>query len=99
MSPKRTRQKMVSSSRMQKNPSLVCLENILKLPKINKEYKVDIIDDNFTIRYFENKKRVELTYRQRNQQEPIPAERDTSHDYQKFNMTQETRMVAGMTYK
>jgi hypothetical protein len=46
-----------------KNPSLACLESILRLPKINKEYKVDIVDENFTIRYFENKKRVQLTYR------------------------------------
>jgi hypothetical protein len=51
----------------QKNPSLECLENIMKLPKMNKEYKVDIIDDNFTIRYYENKKRVSLTYKKRNQ--------------------------------
>ena len=67
LSPRR-KQKSI----LQKNPSIVCLEKILKLPKINKEYKVDIIDNNFTIQYFENKKRVELTYRQRNNQdEPI----------------------------
>jgi hypothetical protein len=55
------------SKSIQQNPSLICLENILRLPKINKEYKVDIVDDHFTIRYFENKKRVELTYRQKDQ--------------------------------
>jgi hypothetical protein len=53
-------------NKIQKNQSLVCLESILKLPKIHKEYKIDIIDKNFMIQYFENKKRVELTYRQRN---------------------------------
>lgn len=63
LSPRKSRKPSV----IQKNPSIVCLEKILKLPKINKEYKVDIIDDNFTIRYFENKNRVELTYRQRSQ--------------------------------
>lgn len=97
-SPRRIRKQMVSSkkiqdgsvegSRIQRNPSLICLEKILKLPKINKDYKVDIIDDHFTIRYFENKKRVELTYRQRNPQE---IQEPTA-----IQLNQEERMEAGM---
>ena len=54
---------------IQMNPSLICLEKIMRLPKINKEYKVDIEDDHFTIRYFENKKRVQITYRQKDKEE------------------------------
>lgn len=57
------------SRSINKTPSLACLESILRLPKINKDYKVDIVDENFTIRYFENKKRVQLTYRPENKSE------------------------------
>ena len=47
------------------NPSLEYFENIMKLPKLNKVYKLDFEDNDFKIQYYENRNRVELTYRQK----------------------------------
>ena len=54
---------------IQKNKSLFCLDSIFQLPKVDKECKIDIVDNDFVVQYFENKNRIEVTYRQTSQPE------------------------------
>jgi hypothetical protein len=37
----------------------------MKLPRLNKSFRLDIEDNDFMLQYFENKNRIELTYRQK----------------------------------
>jgi hypothetical protein len=82
------------SKSIQRNPSLICLENILRLPKINKEYNIDIEDDRYRIRYFENKKRVELTYRQKDQEEGKERQQEQRQQEQR---QQDKILMAGVS--
>jgi len=57
----------IQTSRTIQSP-VECLQNILKLPRINtscKSYDIDIEDDDFIIKYFENKDKIKLKYRQK----------------------------------
>lgn len=59
-----------SESQSNKEKCVECLENIMRMPRISNKYKsyhIDIEDNDFVLKYFENKNRVKLTYRQKNQ--------------------------------
>jgi hypothetical protein len=63
--------KISNTKKIKKNQSLLFIEKILRLPKMDKEYKMNIEETDFVIQYFQNKSRVELTYRQKYPLEPI----------------------------
>jgi hypothetical protein len=60
-SPSKTKLK----SLLTKNKSMERIETFMKLPRLNKSFRLDIEDNDFTLQYFENKNRIELTYRQK----------------------------------
>jgi hypothetical protein len=62
----------LNTSTIQRNPSLEILESLIQLPKIspkNKKFDLQIEDDDFIIRYFENKKRINIKYQLKNTKE------------------------------
>jgi hypothetical protein len=60
-SPSKTKLKSLQG----KNKSIEQIESFMKLPRLNKSYKIDVEDGDFVFQYFENKNRIELTYRQK----------------------------------